>query len=1008
MMVLRKGLPVSLKLCLSLIGVLSVIAKAAGQCDPTGPRKDCGYSGIPISECEGKGCCYDPAPPYKGDTDLILPACFYANGGESTFVAAAAPVIDGNGAAHTVLHASTMSMPEFGPDVVNLTYSVQYLTPEILRVKIWAPGRWEVPHALFKTEPSIAGAKKPATVQYNVTMTTNPFGFAVSRANSTAAPLFNTKGHRMVFKDQYIEVTTHIPKTSSLYGYSERTPSQGFRLQRDGIPMATWTRDSAAADPDLNSYGAWPFYMEIREDGSAHGVLLLNSNGMDLVITPDALSWRVIGGQLDFYFLMGPTPLAVMEQLTSIIGRPFMPPYWSLGLMNSKYGIPSVEIIDRIVDSYRYANIPLETFVSDSQYMDGDQDFTLSPSYPLPAMKAFVDKLHANGQRWVPIIDPIIHIKPGYVPYDSGIKEDIFIKDITGKPYVAQLWPGAAHLPDFLHRSAPAWWQDQIQSVYKDLPLDGIWLDMNEISGYCTGDVCIDPGNVGPNNNFVCELLCEKGPNAFANASTGVRAKVPAGVFDPPYRINNANKQMDLRSSTLPPSASHHGGVLEYDVHNMYGFTETIATAAALRNIRNKRHFVFSRSSFLGSGAYGAHWTGDTSSTWDDLRWSIPAVFMSGLAGIPFVGGDICGFMNLATEELCARWIAVGAFYPYARMHHAQGFQELYRWPKVAEAARKVLQARYRALPYLYTAFWQAHKFGCPIARPLLFAAPADPAALANDAQWLMGDAMLVSPVLHRGANSTDAYFPGGTVWYSLYDGAPIDASSGGKVVTLQAGLTDDVPLHIAGGFIVPLGQGGMTTTEARTSPLSLLVAFPKDPSSPGLPSCGGLCGPAPKAKSPSELSSCGAMFLDGGEDLEIGSARDNKLQFNAHISTKEGSGTGELVLSWPEGANVSCSGNVSWPHLKEVVLLGAGQVNASSVTLQVGSAAAIGVAADSVVVNNSTGAVTVAGLNVTLKCPQPVSLRWSSSELGAPTSAAVTHGTAAVVTGPPASVLGG
>lgn len=52
-----------------------------------------------------------------------------------------------------------------------------------------------------------------------------------------------------------------------------------------------------------------------------------------------------------------------------------------------RYGIPSVDIIDRIVDSYRYANIPLETFVSDSQYMDGDQDFTLSASYPLPAMK---------------------------------------------------------------------------------------------------------------------------------------------------------------------------------------------------------------------------------------------------------------------------------------------------------------------------------------------------------------------------------------------------------------------------------------------------------------------------------------------------------------------------------------------------------------------------------------------------------------------------------------------
>ncbi len=243
-----------------------------------------------------------------------------------------------------------------------------------------------------------------------------------------------------------------MPKSSSLYGLGERTPSRGFRLPRDGIPMAQWTRDSAAADPDLNSYGSWPVLLEVREgectlasstnglslflyvclfmtiyvsvyltitvslsvsmlphvclrprpcmglaarlcvllvcypacntgpfflpaftqasfplswlqnvlqprgcfavfcpppfrtlnhglacpDGTAHGTLLFNSNGMDVVLTEDAVSWRVIGGQLDFYFLTGPTPMAVMEQVTSIIGRPFMPPYWSLGLMNSK------------------------------------------------------------------------------------------------------------------------------------------------------------------------------------------------------------------------------------------------------------------------------------------------------------------------------------------------------------------------------------------------------------------------------------------------------------------------------------------------------------------------------------------------------------------------------------------------------------------------------------------------------------------------------------------------
>ena len=70
--------------------------------------------------------------------------------------------------------------------------------------------------------------------------------------------------------------------------------------------------------------------------GLTHGVLLMNSNGMDIVITDSKISYRIIGGVADFYFFLGPTPNAVLEQLTYIVGRPMMAPYWSLGLMNSK------------------------------------------------------------------------------------------------------------------------------------------------------------------------------------------------------------------------------------------------------------------------------------------------------------------------------------------------------------------------------------------------------------------------------------------------------------------------------------------------------------------------------------------------------------------------------------------------------------------------------------------------------------------------------------------------
>ncbi|XP_022868169.1 alpha-xylosidase 1-like [Olea europaea var. sylvestris] len=767
----------------------------------------------------------------------------------------------------------------YGSDIPFLQLYVKHETVTCLRVHITdaKKQRWEVPYNLLPREnpPAVkqtsgaslknsytTKAKEYAGSELIFTYTTDPFTFSVKR-KSNGQTLFDSRSEEsdpysdLVFKDQYLEISTKLPKDASLYGLGENTQPHGIKLYPND-PYTLYTTDISAINLNADLYGSHPVYMDLRNvngEASAHAVLLLNSNGMDVFYRGSSLTYKVIGGVFDFSFFSGPTPLSVVDQYTAFIGRPAAMPYWAFGFHQCRWGYHNLSVVEDVVESYKKAKIPLDVIWNDDDHMDGHKDFTLNPTnYSRPKLLAFLEKIHARGMKYIVIIDPGISVNKSYGVYQRGLANDVFIK-YEGKPYLAQVWPGALNFPDYLNPKTVEWWSDEIRRFHELVPVDGLWIDMNEASNFCTGLCTLPEGRICPNGTgpgWICCLDCKN---------------VTATKWDdPPYKINASGIQAPVGYKTIATSAYHYNGVLEYDAHSIYGFSQSVATHKALQGLQGKRPFILSRSTFVGSGHYAAHWTGDNKGTWKDLKYSISTMLNFGIFGVPMVGSDICGFYPAPTEELCNRWIELGAFYPFSRDHanYYSPRQELYQWKSVAISARNALGMRYKLLPYLYTLNYEAHTTGAPIARPLFFTFMNETRCYGLSTQFLLGSSLMVSPVLTKGKSEVKVLFPPGS-WYDIFDMTQVIVSKESHFLTLDAPL-HVINVHLYQNAIIPMQQGGLISKEARMTPFTLIVTFP-------LGSTSG------EAK--------GNLFLDEDElpEMELGNGYSTYVDFSATVS---------------------------------------------------------------------------------------------------------------------------
>ena len=227
----------------------------------------------------------------------------------------------------------------------------------------------------------------------------------------------------------------------------------------------------------------------------------------------------------------------------------------------------------------------------------------------------------------------------------------------------------------------------------------------------------------------------------------------------------------------------------------------------------DKRVCILTRSAFSGQQRYGViNWSGDIGGTWDVFRNQIVAGLNFTITGLPYWTTDIGGFFRPGRSqytdekyhELLTRWYQWGTFNPISRMHGYQTETEPWKFGQTVEDnMRKMLNLRYRLLPYIYSEAWQVTKYGSTMMRPMVMDFNGDTDAIKQPYEFMFGKAFLVAPITDAGATQRDVYLPKSIDWYDFWTGKSFN---GGQIVKTDAPL-DKIPLFVKAGSIIPMGK---------------------------------------------------------------------------------------------------------------------------------------------------------------------------------------------------------
>ncbi|HOA14482.1 MAG TPA: glycoside hydrolase family 31 protein [Myxococcota bacterium] len=494
------------------------------------------------------------------------------------------------------------------------------------------------------------------------------------------------------------------------------------------------------------TYFPMPYFINMA---TGSGLLLETEwrTSVDLCATDPAVAWFEVDAwrTVRMRLFHGPGPMEVIRQLGDVVGRPVPVPEWAFKTWLCTQGGP--EAVAERIQKAKTIQIPfgavwIQDWTGRRTNIGGGSGvqyrWQADPEH-YPDLAGLIDGLHADGIRAFAYVNPFV-MKNLPNHFDTMEGDGMLVSEpSSGNTYEIDSPAGVAGVPDLTWPATAEYVQDQLGRIVSDLGFDGWMADFGE---YFPMDA---------------RVWTESNPGAY---------------------------------------------------HNLFPVDWVRQSRDVMKKLRPEGDFVyFARSGWTGvQGVAQIHWVGDQEATWsqfDGLPTVVPAMLNLGLSGQPYVTHDIAGFSGgPSTKELYLRWTELGAFTPFMRTHDGNNRDDNWCWDRdyyTGEHFRRMAVIHDQiAADFFIPLAAASRQTGAPILRAMMLVFPEDRATWSISDQYMIGDKLLVAPILSpsnpdsveepdfdTATTARQVYLPAGD-WYDVWnqDAAPI---KGPQTITVNA-----------------------------------------------------------------------------------------------------------------------------------------------------------------------------------------------------------------------------